>query len=32
MKKIYFDVGYGGVDVGVVGVNGLYEKNLVLKI
>ncbi|MBU3572855.1 N-acetylmuramoyl-L-alanine amidase [Priestia aryabhattai] len=32
MKKIYLDAGHGGADVGAVGANGLYEKNLVLKI
>lgn len=31
MKKIYLDVGYGGVDLGVV-VSGLYEKDLVLVV
>lgn len=32
MKKIYLDAGHGGADAGAVGANGLYEKNLVLKI
>ncbi|WP_416046048.1 N-acetylmuramoyl-L-alanine amidase [Priestia megaterium] len=32
MKKIYLDAGHGGADAGAVGTNGLYEKNLVLKI
>ncbi|MCM3769344.1 N-acetylmuramoyl-L-alanine amidase [Priestia aryabhattai] len=32
MKKIYLDAGHGGADTGAVGANGLYEKNLVLKI
>jgi N-acetylmuramoyl-L-alanine amidase len=32
MKKIYLDAGHGGSDAGAVGANGLYEKNLVLKI
>ena len=32
MRKIYLDAGHGGADAGAVGANGLYEKNLVLKI